>query len=143
MDVVKINAQKQLDELLCTFDWENGFLREAYVLSPGYIERNGGGVVAPDAKANVWMLFTFEEGQHAGLELILEGVDTIYFPFRVTVKPVGVWHSVNSTVELKFDESGPSMRVESMKFAILDRSCWGNRIRYGNEDLEVDLYLRT
>jgi hypothetical protein len=134
MQIQWIRSQVQLDQLLERFDWSHGFVREAYLVSPTYVDGGCLGTVAPESSAALLLLFTFPDRQAPGLELVFEGVVQTSLAFRVDLDPVGVVDPDSGSVEIRLSED-TSIRAAALKYILLGEECWGDQLRYGKADL--------
>ena len=77
--MIKIDSQKDLDNLLLFPNWEDSFVREWYLLSPSYIHLNKQAIVSPDAAPIMRVLICTPEIKCPGIELFFEEVEEVYF----------------------------------------------------------------
>lgn len=132
--MIKIKSQQDLETLLTLPTWEEAFLREWYLLSPGYINPINQEVIASDSPPMMLMLICTQQPSCPCIELLFEGVEEIYFSCRNDLNPIASFH--NGYILFSFHEGDvPDIQSRCLYYQILETDCWGWQVRYGIKNL--------
>lgn len=132
--MLKINSQQDLDTLLTLINWEEAFLREWYLLSPGYINPYNQEIIAPDSAPMMLMLICTSNLTCPGIELFFEEVDEIYFSCRTDLNPVASFQNYRISFSFHGNED-PDIQSKFLYYRILTKDSWGWKVRYGKENI--------
>jgi hypothetical protein len=126
-----IETQRDMDEMLEFFLWEDAFIREAHVLSMSYVRDKVSdvSVVAPDVAPQLRVLVCAPDRRTPALELVFDGADNVMLPFCVDLEPKGVVS--RDRVEFSFSPVVWPIIAEQLHYELLDTSAWEDRLRYG------------
>lgn len=133
---ILIENQNQLISLCQTIDWDDAFIREAYIISPSYKTEDGLSLIAFGSTPDIRMLvITPHDKNSAGIEFILQGVSEIRFDFQIPFHLSGKVNSYNTNIEMVFDESQTrNIRAEKAFYVLHNMDINGWKQRYGLEN---------
>ena len=132
MDWIPLNRQVEADELLCRIDWEDAFIREAYLVSPSYIDPTDGGTVAADSLPSCKLLIHCQGNDHGALEFLIIDIEDLSMWFGGALKPAiavdsdGIEFTLNTS-------TGTKIRAKEMRYLFHGKETWGNDPQYGKE----------
>jgi hypothetical protein len=126
MGYKKISTQYDIEIILNCFYWEDAFLREMYVLNPGFFTKNKMHAY-PDANPNIGMVLLTCDEKFSGLEIILNDVSSISINFSHIIKPVLI---LNDQIQLSFNNGENKIQAKEMFYRHMDEDeIIGDRIK--------------
>ena len=132
--MIKINSQEDLDTLLVLPNWEEAFLREWYLLSPGYINPYNQEIIASDSAPMMLMLICTSDFTCPCIELFFEEVEEIYLSCRNDLNPVASFQNERISFSFHGDEA-PDIQSKFLYYRILEKDYWGWKVRYGKKNV--------
>jgi hypothetical protein len=134
MNWIPITSQIEADELISRIDWEDAFVREAYLVSPSYIDPTDGGTVAADSLPSCKILIHFPGDNHGALEFLMIGVEAIGIWFDGPLKPAiavgsdGVEFALSTSAATK-------IKAKELRYLLQGKETWGHDVHYGKEGM--------
>jgi len=136
---IEIKKVSEFDKIKSLY-WDDAFVREIYMLSPSYVDFDGG--LIEDHSLNILILIFFADGtkDNIGIEFFLKEVEnfnlSLYGCFLDEEPDLVSLSSFKTVFELKLADS--LMKVNGLKYRFIDESYLGNRIEYGKKDFYYD-----
>lgn len=124
-----ILSQSDLDKIISDFPWHDSFVREAHVLSPSYVKRDGSGVVAFNSPWLFRVLVSSLDSNNPGIEFIFKDTDRVVLTSFVDLSPCG--KVSENKIEMTFTDSDSTpILARGLEVNILDSSSWGYKTQY-------------